>query len=170
MGSTSPLLAIGVSLLLLEVPFWLAPFDELSPSPTSPMSSWSGMSFLESRAFCSAQARSFTKLRSRASLRAPWLCSMASLTLVAISFRRSGWRSGARDGARLSAGNIRRAKVLSRSSRNWGLVGARGASCVVANSSAGLMSPSGVDVEVRISSTSCSRNNAKCNAGFSSKI
>lgn len=95
---------------------------------------------------------------------------MASLTLAAISFRKSGWRSGASDGARLSDGKIRRARVLSRSSRNWGLVGARGASWVVANSSAGLMSPSGVDVQVRISSTSCSRNNAKCRDGFSSRI
>lgn len=144
--------------------------EELLPSPTRPISNFSGTSFLASRAFCSAQARSLTKLRSRASLREPWLCRIASLTLVAISFRRSGWRSGARDGVRFSEGKIRRARVFSRSSRNWGLVGARGASCVVANSSAGLISPSGVDVQVRISSTSCKRSNAKCNEGFSSKI
>ena len=57
-----------------------------------------------------------------------------------------------------------RAIVRSRSSKNSGFVGARGARCVVAKVSAGVMSPSGVAVALRISSTSCRRNNEKCRA------
>lgn len=87
-----------------------------------------------------------------------------------MSLRRLGSSKQASDGVRLSDGKMRSASVCSRSSRNWGLVGARGASCAVANSSAGLMSPSGVEVQVRISSISCRRSNAKCREAFSSKI
>lgn len=54
--------------------------------------------------------------------------------------------------------------MRSRSSRNSGFVGARGAKCVVANVNAGVISPLGVDVQVRISSTSCNRSKAKCSA------
>lgn len=168
MGSTSPLLVITVS---LAAPFSLAltlllPFS----FPLSPMSSLSGMFFLDSRAFCSAQARSLTRFRSRASLWAPWFCKIASLTLVAMSLRKSGCRRGASEGARFSDGKIRRDNVLSRSLRNWGLVGARGASWDVANSNAGLISPSDEDEQERINSTNCKRSRAKCNDGFSSRI
>lgn len=130
----------------------------------------SGIPGLVSRAFCSAQARSLTKLRKRASLRAPWFLKMASLTCVAISLRKFGWRRVANEGARFSDGNMRSAKVRSRSSRNWGFVGALGASCDVANSSAGVMSASGVNVHLRINSTSCKRNREKWREGFSSNI
>lgn len=175
-GSPSPSVVIKAS-LLAEAPFWLVLAillvllsSGLSPSPTSPMSNLSGTSFFASRALCSDQARSLTRLRRRASLLAPWLSRMASLTLVAMSFRRSGWRSDARDGVRLSDGKIRRASVRSRSSRNWGFVGARGARCEVAKSSAGVMSPSpSPAVQTRISSTSCRRSRAKWRAGFSSR-
>lgn len=54
-----------------------------------------------------------------------------------------------------------RAIVRSRSSKNSGFVGARGARCVVAKVSAGVMSPSGVAVALRMSSMSCRRNNEK---------
>ena len=54
--------------------------------------------------------------------------------------------------------------MRSRSARNSGFVGARGARCVVANVRAGVMSPSGVAVALRMSSISCSRNNEKCRA------
>ena len=57
-----------------------------------------------------------------------------------------------------------KAMVLSRSARNSGLVGARGARCVVANVIAAVMSPSGVDVALRMSSISCKRRREKCSA------
>lgn len=163
----SPLLVITVS---LAAPAPFSPAFTVLSFPSSPMSNFSGMFFLASRAFCSAQARSLTRFRRRASLRAPWDCRMASLTRVAISLRKSGCRRGAREGAKFSVGKIRRESVRSKSSRNWGSVGARGASWEVANSKAGLMSPSGVEEHLRINSTSCKRSKAKCSDGFSSKI
>ena len=54
--------------------------------------------------------------------------------------------------------------VRSRSSRNSGLVGARGARCVVANVIAAVMSPSGADVALRMSSINCKRRREKCSA------
>ena len=54
--------------------------------------------------------------------------------------------------------------VRSRSSRNSGLVGARGARCVVANVRAGVISPSWVAVALRMSSINCRRRRAKCSA------
>lgn len=59
--------------------------------------------------------------------------------------------------------------MRSRSSKKSGFVGARGAKCVVANVSAGVMSPLGVAVHLRMSSTSCSRNSAKCRAELLSR-
>lgn len=56
--------------------------------------------------------------------------------------------------------------MRSRSSKNCGFVGARGARCVVAKVSAGVMSPFGVAVQERMSSTSCKRRSAKCRAEF----
>lgn len=58
--------------------------------------------------------------------------------------------------------------VLSRSSRNFGLVGARGPSCSVANVNAGVISPAAL--QDRISSTSCRRKREKCKALSSSRI
>ena len=57
-----------------------------------------------------------------------------------------------------------RAIVRSRSSKNSWFVGARGARCVVAKVRAGVMSPSGVAVALRMSSMSCRRSNEKCSA------
>ena len=65
---------------------------------------------------------------------------------------------------------MRRAIVRSRSSKNSGFVGARGARWVVAKVSAGVMSPSGAAVALRMSSISCRRNNAKCRAESWSRI
>lgn len=57
-----------------------------------------------------------------------------------------------------------KAIVRSRSSRNSGFVGARGAKCVVAKVRAGVMSPSCVAVALRMSSISCKRRREKCSA------
>jgi len=86
-----------------------------------------GISFFASRAFASAQARKRTSFRIRASLRHPWACSISWITLCATSMRSWGSIRAARGGARFSGGKIRRAIVRSRSSRNSGEVGARGA-------------------------------------------
>lgn len=59
--------------------------------------------------------------------------------------------------------------VLSRSSRNFGLDGARGPSCSVANFKAGAISPSEA-LQDRMSSRSCRRKREKCSALSSSKI
>jgi hypothetical protein len=48
-------------------------------------------------------------------------------------------------------------------------VGARGASWAVAKFSAGVISPPGVELHLRMSSTSCSRRRAKCREGLLSK-
>ena len=63
-----------------------------------------------------------------------------------------------------------KAMVRSRSSRNSGLVGARGARCVVANVIAAVMSPSGVEVALRMSSINCKRRREKCSAESLSSI
>ena len=63
-----------------------------------------------------------------------------------------------------------KAMVHSRSSRNSGLVGARGARCVVANVIAAVMSPSGVEVALRINSINCKRRSEKCSAESLSSI
>ena len=129
---------------------------------SKPKSIRSGKSFFASRAFCSDHARSRTRSNSRAFVRSPWLEWMASLTRLATSFRRLGLSSAARGGASFSGGKIKRAMVRSRSSRNSGFVGARGARCVVAKFRAGVMSALSVNVHKRISSTSWRRSKEKC--------
>lgn len=95
---------------------------------------------------------------------------MVSLTRAATVLRSSGSRRLAREGARFSGGNIRRASVFSRSSKNWGFVGALGANWEVAKSRAGVISPFGVDMQLRINSTSWRRSREKWRDGFSSSI
>lgn len=129
-----------------------------------PISIRSGKSFLLSRAFCSDHARKWTRSNSFAFVRSPWLNKRASLTRFATSLRKLRSSKALSGGARLSGGNIKRAMVRSRSSRNLGFVGARGARCVVAKLSAGVTSAFGVDVQVRMSSTSCRRSKEKWSA------
>lgn len=50
------------------------------------------------------------------------------------------------------------------------MVGARGARCVVANVIAAVMSPSGVEVALRMSSINCKRRREKCSAESLSSI
>ena len=136
--------------------------DTIRPlSRSNPSGSVAGRSRLVSLALASAHVRSRTRLRMRASLRAPWSSRMASLTRFATARRRLGSRRAASGGARSSGGKIRRAIVRSRSSRNSGFVGARGASCVDANSKDGLMSLLGSFNQARMSSMSWSRRRAK---------
>lgn len=140
------------------------------PVESRPSSSRAGISFFESRAVCSAHDRSLTRLRIAASRR--WFCvdRMALFTRSATLLRRSGCRISASCGSKLDDGNTSNAIVLSRSSKKAGFCGARGANCSVANVNAGVMSPPGVSLHDRISSTSCSLSNAKCRAGFLSSI
>lgn len=134
-------------------------------SESSPKLRVGGISLRASLAFCSDHARSRTSCLIRASRLAPWLAKIASFTLVATVCRSEGSSSCASGGARFSGGKIRSAIVRSRSSRNSWFVGARGANSDVANVSAGVMSAFGLDIHFRISSISCRRSNAKCNAG-----
>src|SRR5436190_7494871 len=156
------------------VPFWLwlrfRLLLLLALSWPRPRSSFVGRSFFASRAFSSAQTLNLTKLRSLASGRTPWLWRMASLTRIAILLRNSGSRSAASEGVKSPLGKIRRDSVCSRSSRNCGSVGARGARWDVANSRAGATSPFGVEVQERINSTSWSRRRAKWREGLLSSI
>lgn len=131
-----------------------------------PSSIWAGRSFLESRAEFSAQDLSLTRLRIAASRRWFWFVRIALLTRSATLRRRSGCNISASCGSKLLAGNTSRAIVLSRSSKKAGCCGARGANCSVAKVKAGVISPPGVELHDRMSSTSWSRSRAKCRAGF----
>lgn len=140
------------------------------PAESRPSSSLAGMSFFDSRAVFSAQDRSLTRLRIAASRL--WFCvtRIALFTRSATVLRKSGCRISASCGSRLEVGKTSKAIVLSRSSRNAGFCGARGANCSVANVNAGVISPPGDALHDRINSTSCSLSSAKCNAGLLSSI
>jgi len=132
------------------------PFSRASSlsSPSKPNSIVAGRSFFASRAVFSAHARRRTRLLIAASRCWFWQANIALLTLSATDCRSPGCNNAARGGSRLSEGNTRSAMVLSRSSINSLFVGARGASCAVAKFSAGVISPPGVALQVRMSSTS----------------
>ena len=138
-------------------------------SPSSPSSMWDGKSFLLCLAVSSAQARKRTRLLIAASRLAFWTVKMALLTLSATVRRSSGCNSAASGGSRLSGGKISSAIVRSRSSKNSLFVGALGANWVLAKVRAGVISPPGVALYIRINSTSCRRRRAKCNDGLLSK-
>jgi hypothetical protein len=135
-------------------PLPLAWLEELSLS-CSPSGSDGGRSLPASLAFISAQSRSRTKPRMRASPRVPVLVRMASLTLFETWRRSAGFSSSSSCGCKVSAGRkMRRDMVSSRSFRNSGFVAARGASWEEAKFRAGVMSALGVEVHLRINSMS----------------
>lgn len=138
-------------------------------SPYKPMSKFCGRLSPLSRAVISAQARILTKYRIAASRRVDCLCKIALLTLSAASRRRSGSSRAANWGSRVSIGNNKRAIVFSRSSKNFGFVGALGPNCSVANFKAGPMSSPSV-LQDRMSSTRWRRSREKWSALSSSRI
>lgn len=131
-------------------PLWSEPSDS---SPCRPISSFSGTDKPSSRVLFSAQQRILTRLRIPAMVRLERLARMALLTRSAASCRKLGSRSAASGGSRESCGIIKSIIVFSRSSRNWGLAGARGPRCSVAKFNAGVTSPPGT-LQVLMSSTS----------------
>lgn len=139
-------------------------------SPSRARSSCSGKVIFASLDAPSAHERNFTRFRMAALRLWPWLASMASLTLSATFFRRSGCSNSASWGSSWSGGKIKSAIVLSKSSRKAGSLGALGASWVVAKVRAGPMLPPGVKELSRMSSISCSRSKAKWSEVSESRI
>lgn len=144
----------------------------LSSTSCKPSGNTGGMFFPAARALDSAQCLNRTKLRMRASPRAPMLVRIASLTLLATLRRKDGSRSSVSSfcivlvvGRKMSSD-----MVSSRSLRNSEFVAARGASCDEAKLRAGVMSDDAEDVHFRMSSMSCKRRSAKCSAGSVSNI
>lgn len=136
-------------------------------SSLKPSSMRSGVGFWWVRADVSAHERNLAKFWIAASSREVWRKTMVLLTSSATFFLRAGRSSAASSGVRLSCGKMRRAMVFSRSSKNCSFVDARGPSCCVAKSKAGIISPL---LHCRISSTSCSRSSEKCSFGSLSRI
>jgi hypothetical protein len=135
-----------------------------------PSGSLGGISLPAARAFDSAQCLKRTRLRMRASPRAPMVVRIASL--LATFRRREGSRRSVSSfcNVPVAGRNIRSDIVSSRSLRNSEFAAARGASCDDAKLRAGVMSDVAEDVHVRMSSISCKRSNAKCKAGSVSRI
>lgn len=144
----------------------------LSSTSCRPSDRTGGISLLALRAFVSAQCLKRTKLRIRASPRAPMLVSIASLTLLATVRRSDGSRSSESSFCRVPVAGRKMSRdiVSSRSLKNSWFVAARGASCDDAKLRAGVMSDVTDEVQVLISSMSCRRSRAKCNAGSVSRI
>lgn len=135
----------------------------LSSTSCRPSDKTGGMSLPAARAFVSAQCRKRTRLRIRASPRAPMLVRIASFTLLATLRRREGSRSTESSLCKVPVAgkNISNDIVSSRSFRKSWFVAARGANCVDAKFNTGVMSEVADDVHVRMSSMSCRRSNAK---------
>jgi hypothetical protein len=143
-----------------------------SSESCKPSGSVGGMSLPAARAFASAQCLRRTRLRMRASPRAPMVVRIASLTLLATFRRREGSRSSVSSfcSVPVAGRNMSSDIVSSRSLRNSEFVAARGASCDDAKLRAGVMSDVAEEVHDRMSSMSCKRSSAKCRAGSVSRI
>jgi hypothetical protein len=144
----------------------------LSSASCRPSASTGGMSLPALRAFASAQCLKRTRLLIRASPRAPILVRIASLTLLATLRRSEGSRRSVNSFCSVPVAGRKMSSdmVSSRSLRNSEFVAARGASCDDAKFKAGVISDVAEEVHVRMSSISCRRSNAKCNAGSVSRI
>lgn len=138
--------------------------------PKSSPKSINGISRFSFLILCSAHPLNLTKRRIFASFGTPWASRMASFTLAATCLLKAGSINSARGGARLFGGKHKRAIVRSRSCKNSGLLGARGARWVFAKARAADMSPSGSEVQLRINSISWRRRREKCKDEFVSSI